>query len=496
MKRLCDMVIVSKLAYGDVIVGNELAEGTSLFVEKDDDALLRRLEEECGKYDLELNGGRRMECWLVAGDAVTLWTLQTVGMPESVREKADVIATTPEDLAAKTVLVRMPGSKFSFPPLDRRPITADSNSTVHLVIAGFSAQAEALALNAALVAHYPNYCRDTRLRTRITIIDEGLLEKSKSFIQRYSRLFENSYYRTLNLSDTKPECVLYRPMYEGRRKDFVDVEWEFVDEDIRNSAVRQKFAEWSVSPGQQLTIALCHDDQRRNVEEALSLPDEVYENDVAVLCGTDEPILLKYAGSDRRYSKVMPFGRGICSLDTLRILKRLAKLVNHVYCHAFSLGPDDVVSGPASVDEAMADGQWNGVFSLPEVYSNVFNAMTLGTKMHSMGHDADDWKDYYALSKEEIEVLMEVEHNRWSVEELILGYRPVTEDEQRLIEEDLAKDSSECRNLKREYRDRKIHYDLRAFDDLRRDVTGKNVNVYDYVLIQSIPLIIKTCIAE
>lgn len=46
--------------------------------------------------------------------------------------------------------------------------------------------------------------------------------------------------------------------------------------------------------------------------------------------------------------------------------------------------------------------------------------------------------------------------------------------------------------LKKEFRKkRKAHYDLRAFDDLREDGTGKNVQVYDMALTQGIPLIMK-----
>ncbi len=490
------MIITSRLAGAERIVAEEMTAGMRVYVEEDDGAALRRLEEECGKYAPEMNGGRRMECWLIAGDALTLWTLQSIGVPERVREKADVMATTMEDLTAKTVLVRLPGAKAVFPPLDRKPMSLTSEMNVHLVIAGYSSFAEAFAINAALVAHYPNYCRNTDLRTRITIIDNGVLEKSQAFIQRYSHLFNNSYYRTLNLTDPHPECILHRPEHEGKRRDFVDVEWEFVDGDIRDDAVRQKLKEWSSSPRRQLTIALCNEDHGRNVDEALSLPDDVYENGVSVMCNTDDSSLLAYARMEKRYAGVFPFGRDICTLDTMRMLKSLAKRVNYAYNHAFSLKPGDTVSAPTSIDREVMEAQWSGIRTLPKLYSNVFNAMTLGTKMHSLGHDADDWKRYYAMSREEIEILMEVEHNRWSVEELILGYRPVTDEEQVMVELDMAEGMENRQNLKKRFRDEKIHYDLRAFDDLRDDVTGKNVNIYDYVLTQSIPFIIKTCIAE
>jgi hypothetical protein len=75
------------------------------------------------------------------------------------------------------------------------------------------------------------------------------------------------------------------------------------------------------------------------------------------------------------------------------------------------------------------------------------------------------------------------------VEELMLGYRPLTDDEQRQVEQDTT--------LKKKLRnEQKAHYDLRSFDDLRADDTGKNSQVYDQVLTQGIPLIIKSCISS
>ena len=88
---------------------------------------------------------------------------------------------------------------------------------------------------------------------------------------------------------------------------------------------------------------------------------------------------------------------------------------------------------------------------------------------------------FYAMTQEEVELIAQVEHNRWCVEEMLLGFRPCTDEEQAEIEADIAKKS--------EYKNRLIHYDLRAYNDLRADDTGMNVNTYDLCLSASIPLI-------
>ena len=486
------MIITSKLSEKEALALRGRSEGQSLFVERDDNAVLERLLKESESVPQ----GERHDCYLVLNDATTLWMMQTVGLPDSVREKFDVVAVTMEDLLAKALLVKLPNIPTAFPSLDRAVVSLQSNSTVHLLIFGFSAQAEALAINAALVAHYPNYCRDTRLRTRITIIDETILSKTREFMQRYCHLFDNSYYRVINLADANPTAVVHSPMYADSRKDFVDVEWEFVDGCMSNTAVRRKLAEWSSSDTQQLTIAMCHNEHQRNLNEALALPDEVYMSDTAVLCHFDRSRMLEFARADHRYANLYSFGRELCDIEVLRQLKALAKRVNYVYNHCFSLGEDEPMCAPSDIDLEKMERLWCEVKSMPKIYSNLFNAMTLGTKMHSLGHNSDDWAAYYALSKDEIDILTEVEHNRWSTEELILGYRPTADDEQQQIERDMDLPLSEQKDLKRAMRAHKIHYDLRSYDDLRKDATGKNVNVYDRVLTQGIPLIVKSCITD
>lgn len=485
------MLIISTKNDTGLLAARERAAGELVFVEKDDDAALRRLVAEAtglvteGKEKTE---GGREECFLVLQDMTSLWLLQTVGLPRELEERVDVCATTWEDWLAKTVFVRLPGVRAMFPSLDRVAIGRDSEVTVHLVIVGFSALTEALAMNAALVAHYPNYNRDARLRTRITVVDEKVHEGRDRLVQRYVHLFDNSYWRTLDLDDASPRCVVHRPMYEGKRKDFVDIEWEFVKGNVRNEAVRQKLTEWSEDGRQQLTVALCHQEQERNYSEAFGLPEGVYRMGVPVLCWTEGGDLLRMAAKEGAYASIVPMGSDLLDMSVLRVLKKLAKRVNYVYSHCFSLAKEDPITAPATIDEEKMERLWTQVGSLTKQYSNLFNAMTLGTKMHSIGHAEGDWKDYYALTMEEISVLTEVEHNRWSVEELILGYRPANDEEMARVEKDIAQ--------KKVLRKEKIHYDLRSFDDLRADSTGKNVNVYDMALTQGIPLIIKSCITD
>jgi len=110
--------------------------------------------------------------------------------------------------------------------------------------------------------------------------------------------------------------------------------------------------------------------------------------------------------------------------------------------------------------------------------------MTIPTKMRSIGLQEDDWEKFYDITQQDIELLAQVEHNRWSVEELILGFRPCTDEEQEMI-------AADVKTQKALFKTRKIHYDLRAYNDLRPDGTGKPIQVYDLCLSACLPLITK-----
>lgn len=453
--------------------------------DRNDNEVVRKLVNEAEKYSLEEHKNERLECYLMLSNMTSLWLMQTTGISSDLYHKVDVFATTPEDFMAKSIFVKLPNIQSPYPALDRKPIDINSEATIHLVIFGKNDLAEALAINAALVAHYPNYCRDHHLRTRISIVADDIFSWRDLLVQRYQHLFDNSYYRTINLEEEIPKCLYHQPMYGKTREDFVDVEWEFVNGNLRNDALRMKLEEWSESERQQLTVAICMEDQQRNFIEAFTLPEVLYKNQIPVLCYTEESDMMDLMRNDDRYQSVFPFGSYICQMEILASLKQLAKRVNYVYNYCFSLPQNVPISSPSVIDERKLDNQWAQVDSLPKQYSNIFNAMTIGSKMHSLGHGQEDWQRYYALSKQEIEIMTEVEHNRWNIEELILGYRPVTDEEQKMIENDIS--------LKKKFRGNKIHYDIRAFHDLRPDAIGKQVYVYDLALTQGIPLIVKSC---
>lgn len=413
----------------------------------------------------------------------TLRLLNTREYNDDWHKAFELDAFTLDDMWAKNVICGAKG-------LDYVPIVQDCDKTVHLVIFGTSSLATALAEHTALVAHYPNYPRDHSLRTRITVIGMEACEWGTCFTGRHRSLLDNSYYRFIDVH--AKICDLHRPMYEGQREDFVDIEWEFVTGSLNDTVVRDKLLGWAADSRRVLSVALCNADDTTNISEAFIVAD--------LLCADEIPIYVKQRFSamsgmlfrSPRFRNVIPIGMEDSGYDVTLPHLRMAKRVNFVYdyCYANNIvsGSEDVVTCPSVIDEEKAEKLWLKVGKAVKRYSNVCNAMTLPTKMRSLGHSTGSGDTFYAITAAETAVISVVEHNRWSVEEMLLGFRPCTDTELSAIGADIS--------LKSDYKQRMVHYDLVAYDDLRPDETGKNVNTYDICLSASIPLIAYDCNKE
>ena len=423
----------------------------------EDDKAVAMLGGLAAKYDLNAHHGRRLLCHLLVQKNETLRMLQTCDLCNAVKQKMDVYPFTMDKVWSQNVV------------LDYEPITIQSEKHVHLVIFGMGGMAEMVAIQAAHVAHYPNYVRNHSLRTRITMIDVDAEKKSEEFIRHYQHLFDNSYYRIVKPSEEKSVVRFHKPMYEGKRVDFVDVEWEFVEANVTNIDVREKLQQWTKDEKQLLTVVMADQDRDKNAAHALFLPNELYEHHIPIyICGKQNV----------QYDVTLP-------------LVRMAQNVNYIYNQCYNdnfKNWQGQIQTSVEINRTERDKLWAGLSSVKR-WSSIYNAMTIPSKMRSIGLGEDDWEKFYDISQQDVEILAQVEHNRWNVEELILGYRPCTDEEQDKIAADVE-------TQKDAFKARKIHYDLRAYHDLRPDKTGKSAQVYDLCLSSALPLIAKTFVDE
>lgn len=436
---------------------------------------LQALEEYAKSYPITPQGQSRPICHLLLHDKVTLWLLQTLELYSEIHQKFELYAFTMEDQWAKNAFCGLYKGDLAYPPLDREKIDTMSNKTVHLVIAGFSDLGESLAIHAALTAHFPNYVRNKSLRTRITIVGTNLTAKRDAFVQRYVNLFDHSYHRSIDLGNRRM-TQYHEPIYHSSREDFVDVEWEFVDGEFYDPVLQRKIGLWAESKEQLLTLALCDTDPAINFDRAFALPKSVYQNGITVLVSARQASLLNKVRLTEGYHNLYPIGMNDCGYDIRLPLLQMAKRLNYFY--ACSYGQKGL---PTEMPNDEVEMEWCKLSAFSMRYSSIYNVMTIATKMRSLGHEEKDWDKFFALTQEEIETLSAVEHNRWSVERLLLGFRPPTDTEREEIAQDLR--------LKNVYKKQKIHYDLCAYRELREDQTGQNVRIYDYDLTACIPMI-------
>lgn len=463
--------------YNDIVILSSVDTATPAIADTEAVKLLDQFSES-----LKEPSATRPVVHLLLQSQETLRMLNTREYKDGWHRKFELNAFTMDDVWAKNVVCPNRNLPLMY-GLDYVPVMLESDHTVHLVVFGLSNLTTALVENVTLVAHYPNYTRDHQLRTRITVIDEHVSEWSRVFVSLHKSLMDNSYYRHVDVH-TK-HCDLHRPMYEGQREDFVDVEWEFVTGSIHDVVVQDKLLGWAYDEKQVLSVAICHDSDEVNFAEANLIGGMLVGSPVLIYLKQLSSAFYNIISQITRLGYVRLIGMKDSGYDITLPLLRMAKRIKYVYdyCYQYNIESETegCITAPSFIDEATVDDHWLQEKRAIKRYSNLCNAMTLATKMRSLGHGAGKGNKFYAITKEEIDLIGQVEHNRWSVEEMLLGFRPCTDEEQAEVEADVAK--------KAEYKERLVHYDLRAYNDLRVDDTGKNVNTYDLCLSASIPLI-------
>lgn len=410
---------------------------------------------------------------------------------------------------AKQVFVKREYKEFDNPDAEPNKYPAvygdgikpDDKKKVHLVFVGTTNFAVAFAMEAAHVLHFPNFDNKDK-KTLITFIDKNADKEKDEFIIRNRHFFEVQPYYYYDLTseekeDMEPQGIRTDFLkFEGKNADFLDVEFEFIKGDVFSKKVQDKISGWADdTTGQYLSIFLALSDQRQNFVMGMNMPDNVYNNEIPVfirqdrsdnfvtnLRKTDERDndhkltytivkadgLLDTKKRDARYANIYPFGMNetAYSADN-RSLKR-AKLINYLYetanyeTYKFQ-GILVLDSMPESRIWEEANEKWHKL-TVALKWSNLYNSYTIRTKLACLramrGLSIDDKShDYDTLSEDEVDVMAKMEHNRWNVEKLLMGYRKAQENEDKYVHGDFADKLKKNKDLF-------IHHDIRPFDEL------------------------------
>lgn len=401
---------------------------------------------------------------------------------------------------------------IDYKPLDYYPIVSvESDKYVHLIVIGMSKMGIAMALQAAHLAHFPNY---KKKKTCITFIDREAETEMNKFKQKYEALFDVSAscfidatkYNTgddISSLDRDPKSLFklkddYTNLVDKNTDDpcFIDIEWRFVQGDDSHPIVRALVERWAEKEDAIMTIAVCLNLTHASISSAMYLPSVVYEKKIPVLVQqrmttamVDTLYGKSLTTSERdilRYKNLRPFGMiDDCYDFSINRSLDYAKKINYAY--AFYFKHHVLVTQFVDTD---VEEEWKKVIKTAKKWSNVYAASSIPTKLRCIGYDTpEQYSMLRSLSEKQVSILSEIEHNRWNVEELLLGYRPVKNEEYEIITQGIAQHSDA---KKKEYRNKYVHYDIRPYDKLMPDDSGVKACLYDEVIIRSIPLIINS----
>lgn len=416
----------------------------------------------------------RLNVHVLLNDACTYIVFQQAELTAEQNKKISFLPFNIYETWARKVLVENHAkeSTISYEPLDTKEgISVNDDRYVHLIVAGMTDMGEALAVEAAHIAHFPNFVRDHSLKTKITFVDVNAEEKGREFRTRYHELFDL-------YSNPMPHLVS-----RGEDLDFLDVEWEFIAGNIRDKDVL-KMVENSIRDNALVTMALCFDNQEDTLSTALCLPQSIYDRSMQVLVympQSDDVMQILARSCRTYYSKLRPFGMINYGADLSHKYVPLSKLVNYAYNR-----PNDVEMKLTMRDDDgntcdMINLLWDGLTTANK-WSNIYNSDSIPTKLRSVGKNVGDDMDV-VLSENDIKVISEVEHRRWNMEKLLMHFRPLTDAEQKMC---IQLGNDEKKRLKNTWM---AHLDICSLARLR-EVDMDSV-AYDENVTQIIPSMIK-----
>lgn len=339
-------------------------------------------------------------------------------------------------------------ANYEYLPLEGESgIRKDDEDYVHLVVVGMTRMGTALATQAALMAHYPNFVTKG-IRTKITLIDENADKEKNFFIDRYDRLFALSnwsYKEMVRLENGSEKLKLvYRhrvPENHYLGGDFLDVEWEFIQGTVAQLKL-QKYIEDCALKTNKMTIAICKDEPSRCLAAALNLEWRIYDKALQVLVyNRYDDALIKQIKPTVKTNFVTPFGNKLKAFG----------MATECYCEELLSDADFIaqefhkVYGKVSAVITASKSkqitfQSKGKSPVAKNWSNIYNANTLWTKLRCVKIEKE------TIDAEDIDILAKVEHNRWVIEQLIMSYRHLSPEEQ----EQASKDANEKEWLKGE----------------------------------------------
>ncbi len=397
----------------------------------------------------------------------------------------------------------------------RHGITEDCDKSVHLVVIGMNQMGTALATQAALLCHFPNFTDKNKRRTVITFIDDHAKEEAEYYIGRFANLFElcrhrivirNTKHKSVDNSEDGRLCYnldapffdpmaqkdsngnsLYNHLLSAKDtpdESFLDIDWEFIQGNVASAEIQDYISKIAKDRHKTTTIAICFNNSQQSIASAMYLPEEIYSNANQVLVYQQNcfDLIDDIANGDvewKRYPNLYPFGMIEGSYTENQFDNHIAKLINRRY------------EGELPKDSTLLreiDKSWDQL-GIVQKLANINLADSIHMKYRSMGianpYNYDELPD-------DLAAMANSEHLRWVTERLMVGYRALSKIEQEPFVKQKYKDFGKQIQSKKRYAGKyRAHLDICSTGRLH-DVDPTVANrENDKNLIKALPEIIK-----
>lgn len=502
---------------------------------------------------------RRIICRVQFEYQTTYSVFQFSDLPDNIKEHLVFIPFNRYENWAQAVFVDSEYSEKSkadneqriikYTPLDGSGISVDSDKNVHLIVVGMTKMGIAVAIQAAQIAHYPNFKinGDNPHRTKITFIDPDAENEMDFFMGRYQNLFNLARHRYLDLSkrdyslDTKwvDPLLDQSSEYKYLGPNFLDIEWEFIKGSVEQPGVMEylrRSADNAYSPNNEescmtkddngkslLTIAVCNKYSNEAIAEGIYMPSIVYDKAQQILVYQRESSEILYnlyfkegkeqeQSCNKRYSKLRPFGMLNADFTIDKNTYYRAMLCNYVYCcDSFGKISKDqnlndiidhikqeirncILAKNTTNLNNQAEESWDKL-SIFNKWSNKYLSNSFKTKLRSIGYTCDKYQCVKDLIEQKMESckksMAECEHNRWNTQQLLMGLRAYTENENNeyltILNSEGAGTAKGFKKSKQNGKE-KAHLDIRSYSRLEED--DPQNHLYDEVFNACIPEIL------
>lgn len=470
---------------------------------------------------------QKKHCRVMFEYQTTHSVFQFSDVSDDVRETLDFEPFNRYESWARKVLVGNAVDTIKYVPLESyKGITYDSNKHVHLIVVGMSNMGTALGVQALFQAHYPNYVRDSQLKTRVTFIDTKADKEMAFFKGRYATLFELARHRYIDANACKEEDLnsdygWVDPMQQSncqwkhlsnKGQNFLDVEIEFVKGELESDGVRKYLTQVSKIQTSKLTIAICLTNASQAIAASLYMPMEVYENQqlqqILVYQREASTIIENISKETKknsiRYKKLRPFGMIYSNYMDDRTRYWKGVLTNAVYNATKDNKPLPLDLKNTDDKEVKAlVNEWDELKECKKISNKLFvdsiyqklrcimdlsENETLGEYGNPIFDNRSFVQDVKSVIQSHTSIVAKCEHNRWNVEQLLMGFTPMksADDEQfrQLVdennEEKINKKKSELKESSA-----KVHPNICDFEHL--NMVDPGAKKYDYALNVAIP---------